>query len=81
MPLVVLTRGRYDGIRRLPSEQQARIRDAWEEMQADLVTLSSRGRHVVANEADHYVHLNQPETVVDAILAVVAEARADSSAG
>ena len=81
MPLVVLTRGRFDRIRRLSSEQQARIRDAWEEMQADLVTLSARGSHEVARESDHYVHLDQPKTVVDAILAVVAEARADRAAG
>ena len=80
MPLVVLTRGRFDGIRRLSSEQQTRIRNAWEEMQADLVTLSTRGAHEVASESDHYVHLDQPETVVDAIVAVVAEARADRAA-
>ena len=80
MPLVVLTRGRFDGIRRLSSEQQTRIRNAWEEMQADLVTLSTRGAQEVASEPDHYVHLDQPETVVDAIVAVVAEARADRAA-
>jgi pimeloyl-ACP methyl ester carboxylesterase len=77
MPLVVLTRGRFNEMQRLSSDQQASIRDAWEEMQADLVTLSTRGTHNVASEAGHYVHLDQPKTVVDAILAVVAEAQAD----
>ena len=43
-------------------------------MQADLVTLSPQGAHVVADESDHYVHLQQPDVVIDAIQTVVAAA-------
>ena len=75
VPLVVVTRGRYDGLQRLPKETQARIKNAWEDMQADLVTLSSQGTQMVAANSDHYVHLGQPDIVVDAIRQVVAKAR------
>jgi pimeloyl-ACP methyl ester carboxylesterase len=56
IPLVVVTRGRYDGLRRLPEEQQERIKRAWEDMQADLVKLSPQGTQMVAANSDHYVH-------------------------
>ena len=79
-PLVVVTRGRYDGLQRLPKETQARIKNAWEDMQADLVTLSSQGIQMVAANSDHYVHLGQPDIVVDAIRKVVAKARLSATA-
>ena len=76
VPLVVVTRGLYDGLQRLPKETQARIKNAWENMQADLVKLSLEGTQMVAANSDHYVHLLQPEVVVDAIRKVVADSRA-----
>jgi pimeloyl-ACP methyl ester carboxylesterase len=80
VPLVVVTRGRYDGLQRLPKETQARIKNAWEDMQADLVTLSSQGTQMVAANSDHYVHLGQPDIVVDAIRKVVAKTRLSATA-
>ena len=76
IPLVVVTRGRYDRIQTMPQEKQERIKRAWEEMQADLVTLSSRGTQLVAVNSDHYVHVRQPDVVIDAIRTMVAQARA-----
>ena len=72
IPLVVITRGRWDGIRRLPQENQERIKKAWEDMQTDLVKLSPQGTQVVAETSDHYVHLGQPAVVIDAVRRVVA---------
>ena len=75
IPLAVVTRGRYDGLRRLPKEAQERIKEAWESMQTDLVSLSPQGTQVVAAKSEHYVHLQQPAVVVDAIRRIVAQAR------
>ena len=69
-----VSRGNGDRGRALPKETQDRIKNAWEDMQADLVTLSPQGAHVVADESDHYVHLQQPDVVIDAIQTVVAAA-------
>ena len=75
VPLVVVTRGRYDGLQRLPKDTQERIKRAWQDMQADLVRLSPQGTQVVAVNSEHYVHLQQPDTVIDAIRTVVVKAR------
>ena len=57
IPLVVVTRGRFDRLRGLPQDKRERIKKAWEDMQADLVTLSPQGTQMVAANSDHYVHL------------------------
>jgi pimeloyl-ACP methyl ester carboxylesterase len=43
--------------------------------QRDLAQLSSCGRHVVASDSGHWIHLDHPELVTKAILEVVAAAR------
>jgi hypothetical protein len=75
IPLIVVTRGRFQQIECLPEDKQARIKGAWEDMQAELVTLSSQGTQTVAANSDHYVHLRQPEIVIAAIETVVAKVR------
>jgi hypothetical protein len=44
-------------------------------MQADLIRLSPQGSQMVAARSDHYVHLVQPDVVIEAIRKVVAAAR------
>jgi pimeloyl-ACP methyl ester carboxylesterase len=75
MPIVVITRGRWDGLRGLSEDQRRPIKRAWEDMQRDLVTLSSQGTYVVASHSEHYVQLEQPHLVIDAIRGTVAAAR------
>jgi pimeloyl-ACP methyl ester carboxylesterase len=79
MPLVVITRGRWDGLRGLSEDQRHSIRHAWEDMQRDLVTLSSQGAYVVASNSEHYVQLEQPNLVIDAIRGTLAAARGQST--
>ncbi len=43
--------------------------------QRDLAQLSSSGRHVVASDSGHWIHLDHPELVTGAIREVVATAR------
>jgi len=39
----------------------------FKELQKDLVTKSTQGKQVIAEESDHMVTLNQPQIVVDSI--------------
>jgi pimeloyl-ACP methyl ester carboxylesterase len=80
MPLVVLTAG---GRRPAPPgasaelvEQMPRIAGEIERGHAELAALSSRGTHIRVPGASHAIQLVQPWVVVDAIDAVVSQARA-----
>jgi pimeloyl-ACP methyl ester carboxylesterase len=60
LPLTVLTAARE------PRASRAWW-PAWSQMQDELATLSSDGRHIRAAKAGHYIHLDEPDLVVDAI--------------
>ncbi|WP_433516497.1 alpha/beta fold hydrolase [Nonomuraea sp. CA-143628] len=48
----------------------------WYPLQADLAALSTDSKHVVVENAGHYIHHDQPELVVEAILDMVRRVRA-----
>jgi len=48
--------------------------------QALLAGLSSRGRHIVASNSSHWIPLDQPQVVIDAIREVLADARRQEAA-
>ncbi|MGI5287992.1 alpha/beta fold hydrolase [Nonomuraea polychroma] len=47
----------------------------WYPLQADLAALSTDSKHVVAERAGHYIHHDQPDLVVEAILDIVRRIR------
>jgi pimeloyl-ACP methyl ester carboxylesterase len=47
----------------------------WLRLQQDLADLSTHGRLVVAENSSHYIHLDQPELVIQTILDVLETAR------
>jgi pimeloyl-ACP methyl ester carboxylesterase len=47
----------------------------WHELQAELATLSTNRRHIVASHPDHHVHKADPDLVITAIRDVVHSAR------
>jgi pimeloyl-ACP methyl ester carboxylesterase len=55
----------------LSAEEVAEVQAAWDEMQAELAGLSSRGERVFAEESAHHIQFDQPELVIDAIRRVV----------
>jgi pimeloyl-ACP methyl ester carboxylesterase len=61
-PLVVVTRGQD-------------LDPAWRAGQAALLRLSTRSSQVMAAGSGHYVQLDQPDVVVDAVRSVIAAAR------
>ncbi len=64
-PLVVLTEGR-------------RRAGFWHELQEKLTNLSTASQWVVAENAGHFIHHDQPELVVDAVRRVVELARSEA---
>jgi hypothetical protein len=73
MPLIVISAGKLSSAAaiNLSAEEQAQMMAVWAELQAELVALSSAGEQVTAEGAEHFVHRNRPELVIDAIREVV----------
>ena len=69
MPLVVLLRGLVEG----PPDQDA----AGKAANADLARRSIRGQLVIAQRSHHYIQLDRPDLVIDAINHVVESVRAE----
>jgi pimeloyl-ACP methyl ester carboxylesterase len=71
LPLIVLSQGYGENNTGLPDEQFDELRDLNMEMQHELAGLSGNSELVIAEESGHYIHLDQPELVVDAIQRVM----------
>jgi pimeloyl-ACP methyl ester carboxylesterase len=54
---------------------EERVERVWQELQLDLVKLSSRSRHVMAQKAGHVVQTEEPQLVIDAIHDVLRDAK------
>ena len=80
MPLVVLTATRQSppppGMPADVVEQAAAFQETFSDLHDELAALSSRGVNARVPGADHYVQRSKPQVVIDAVEAVVAEARA-----
>ncbi len=67
IPLIVVTRGE----RLWPQDQDGeRKEQAWRELQSQLATLTPQSQQLVAAYSGHYVHLDQPHMIEDAIRSV-----------
>lgn len=74
-PLTVITAGKP-----WPGQENADFNRVWPELQADLVTKSSRGKQIIAKQSGHMVNFEQPEIIVAAIREMVASVQASSQA-
>jgi pimeloyl-ACP methyl ester carboxylesterase len=76
IPLVVLSHGRSisDAAPGITVEQSSRTEAVWLEMQRELATLSAKGRMVIAQRSGHFIQIDQPELVINAIRETVAAA-------
>ena len=57
------------------TKQPGSVKRVWTQMQDELAALSSDSKHVMAEEAGHYVHLDDPDLVVQAIRDLVRRCR------
>ena len=76
MPLAVLSHDPDKPSADLPSDLAKPTNDAWEKMQEDLAHLSTRGVQMIAKNSSHYIQIDRPDVVVDAIRIVVGQVRA-----
>jgi pimeloyl-ACP methyl ester carboxylesterase len=75
MPLAVLSHDPNVPIPEVPADLVKPMNIAWEEMQDELTHLSTRGTQTIAKNSSHYIQLDRPEVVVEAIRNVVDQAR------
>ena len=83
LPLVVITQNPdarglgyrdYAAMEPFPEETDAKIRRIWQDLQSELVGLSSNSTQVFA-QGGHGIPIEEPQLVVDAILKLVTEIR------
>jgi pimeloyl-ACP methyl ester carboxylesterase len=75
IPLVVLSHDPSTPQPDLPADLVKPTKDAWEKMQEELARLSTKGTQIVAKNSGHYIQLDRPELVIDAVRKVVDQAR------
>jgi hypothetical protein len=73
MPLIVLTRGERST--NFPPDQAAAEWTVWNKLHDDVARLSTIGVNRVVPGANHYIQLDKPQAVVDAVGEVVTAAR------
>lgn len=79
LPLIVLSHDPDKPSSELPADLAKPTNEAWQKMQEELAHLSTRGTQVVVRNTAHYIQIDRPDAVVDAIQNVVNQARAEST--
>jgi len=77
LPLAVLSHDPDKPSADLPADLAHPINEAWEKMQLELAHLSTRGTQSIAKNSAHYIQLDRPEVVIDAVQRIVEQARQD----
>jgi pimeloyl-ACP methyl ester carboxylesterase len=75
-PVVVLTHGKPAGFPGVTAAENAAMEKAWMDGHDRLAHLSIRGSNMVVPNSGHYIELDAPGAVIDAVKKVVAEVRA-----
>jgi pimeloyl-ACP methyl ester carboxylesterase len=75
IPLVVLSHDPDTPQPDLPEDLVKPTNDAWQQMQEELAHLSTNGKQVIAKNSGHYIQLDRPEFVIEAVHSVVDQAR------
>ena len=57
------------------TEKGRKLEQTWMDLQDDLATRTAHGSHIIAKHSGHYVQLDEPGLVNNAISAVVEELR------
>jgi len=80
-PLVVLTSAKPKNPDEYPAgltkENVQQAEAVWQELQAELVNLSSRSQHIISKDSGHLMYFDQPELIINAICHVVNQVQQD----
>ncbi len=82
IPLFVLTQGKPFDLspwQPLPSDFPAALNSAWHTGQDALATLAPSAKHKIATKSAHYIQIQEPQLVIDAIKQVVEAVRSPST--
>ena len=74
-PLAVLTRGVEDGAPGVPAEYRPKVEAEWRAGHDRIAALSTRSDNTIVPGARHYIQIDRPQAVTDAVRRVVAVAR------
>jgi pimeloyl-ACP methyl ester carboxylesterase len=74
-PLVVLSRGVEEGAPGVPPAYLPKVEAAWRAGHDRIAALSSRGVNTIIPGARHYIQIDRPEAVIEAVRRVVEAAR------
>jgi pimeloyl-ACP methyl ester carboxylesterase len=75
MPLAVLSHDPNKPSSELPPNVAKETNQAWEKMQEELAHLSTHGTQTVVRNSGHYIQIDRPDVVIDAVHRIVDEAR------
>jgi pimeloyl-ACP methyl ester carboxylesterase len=75
LPLTVLSSDPDHPRPDLPEDLVKPTNDAWQQMQAELSHLSTKGTRVVAKGSGHYIQIDRPGVVIEAVHNIVDQAR------
>jgi len=75
MPLIVVSRGRWDPFSFFSDTENQQYWEGWQATQSELAQLSSEGKQIIAEQSGHFIQLEQPDLVIDAIQEVVEATR------
>lgn len=78
LPLVVLSHDSKQPIAGMPAATQEQMAQIWITMQNELAQLSSNSSHIEVKDSGHYIQIDQPSYVIDAIRSLVLHARSPS---
>jgi len=76
LPIVVVSRGKpSDWPDDFPADLAADLEQIWGDLQSDLLRLSHISKHLIATQSSHFIHLDEPQLVVEAIRWAIIAAR------
>ena len=75
LPLLILTRAPFPLGQNETQEMRTAKNQLWVDMHDEMAALSSRGENRVVDGASHYIQIDRPEVVIDAVLEVLATVR------
>jgi pimeloyl-ACP methyl ester carboxylesterase len=71
LPLIVLSRGIWDPLPSVSEAENQLAWQAWQDMQSEVPWLSTNSKQFMAEQSGHFIQLQQPHLVIDAIREVV----------
>ena len=79
MPIIVLTHSPYPKSKDESQEERDRRTLLWESLHLDVASMSTRGINEIVPNSTHYIQLEHPQIVVDAVNQAVAISRDDAA--